>query len=543
MTTHSHHGAPATLTGHQTEQPDWVLSPDVDPQRFRTTVECAPVGIAHISFDGRWLWVNDRLCSIVGYSREELLGNSFQEVNFAEDLAPHLGHVEEMLRGETGSYEMDNRYVGKDGKIVWVHLTVSFMRDAAGKPQHFISVIEDIRERKRLERTLAQRASLLDQAYDAIFARTFDGVILYWNKGAESLYGYAASETIGRISHALFRTMGTRDSAAATPGTTTSAAQVIEAQAEALTREGHWEGELAHLVQDGRQIVVESRQNLVHDGNGHIIVLEANRDITERKRLEEEQAHIRNIVGHEMGTPLTTLKARMQLLRREIERQEANGKSARSPRTIEHLGAMERAMAQIERQLIDLRTVVRVAQGDLTIERESCDLVDLCRQVVEEQRLISQRRIDVTLPATPMLLEADSGRLRQVLTNLLTNALKYSPKDRPVFVALDQDTNEDMVTIAVKDEGSGIAAEALPHLFEQFYRVPGVQAQGGGGSAANMGLGLYIAQAIVEQHGGSISVESRPGHGSTFTVSLPLSAVPPIASAESAVKCKGGRAS
>jgi signal transduction histidine kinase len=189
---------------------------------------------------------------------------------------------------------------------------------------------------------------------------------------------------------------------------------------------------------------------------------------------------------------------------------------------MEHLGAMERAMAQIERQLNDLRTVVRVSQGELTINREPCDLVDLSRQVVEEQRLISQRQIGANFPNTSIMLLADSGRLRQVLTNLLTNALKYSPKDRPVDVTVNHDTDEDMATVAVKDEGPGITAEAVPHLFEQFYRAPGVQAQGGS-SAANMGLGLYIAQAIVEQHGGSISVETRLGHGSTFTVSLPLS--------------------
>jgi PAS domain S-box-containing protein len=375
-----------------------------------------------------------------------------------------------------------------------------------------------------LERKLAQRASLLDQAYDAILARTLDGMIIYWNKGAESLYGYSASETIGRTSHTLFRTVGVRDSVPV-PGTTNRAAEVVKEVAQALDREGHWEGELAHLDRDGRQIVVESRQNVVRDGDGHTIVLEANRDITERKRLEEEQAHIRNIVGHEMGTPLTTLKARMQLLRRQIERQEMTGAGAAGTRAMEHMGAMERAMAQIERQLSDLRTVVRVSQGELTIDRGPSDLVDLTRQVVEEQRLISKRRIDASLPGVPIMLLADSGRLRQVLTNLLSNALKYSHADCPVYVTVNHDTDEDIATIAVKDEGPGIAVEAVPHLFEQFYRVPGVQAQGGA-SAANMGLGLYIAQAIVEQHGGSISVETELGHGSTFTVSLPLTPAP-----------------
>jgi PAS domain S-box-containing protein len=525
MSSRSRSGTAVTSTGQKKRQSSPASERDFDPQHFRTTVECAPVGIALVSFDGRWLWVNDRLCSIVGYSHDELLRSRVQDITHGDDIASHLAHIEEMLRGEISSFALDQRYVGKDGRMVWVRLTVSILPDASGKPQHLVSVFEDIRERKRLERKLAQRASLLDQAYDAILARTLDGMIIYWNRGAESLYGYSASETIGRISHTLFRTVGVREFAAAAPGTTNSPAEVIKDLTQALTQEGHWEGELAHLARDGRQIVVESRQNVVRDGDGHTIVLEANRDITERKQLEEEQAHIRNIVGHEMGTPLTILKARIQLLRRQIERQETAGNSPTSTRTMEHLGAMERAMAQIERQLNDLRTVVRVSQGELTINRELSDLADLSRQVIEEQRLISKRRIDANLPHSPVMLLADSERLRQVLTNLLTNALKYSPKDRPVYVTLHQDTDEDLATVAVKDEGPGIAAEAVPHLFEQFYRVPGVQAQGGA-SAANMGLGLYIAQAIVAQHGGSISVETQLGLGSTFTVSLPLSSAP-----------------
>lgn len=533
MSSRSRSGTAVPSTGQKKRQPVSIADRAFNPQHFRATVECAPVGIALVSFDGSWLWVNDRLCSIVGYSREELLRGRVQDITYRDDIAPHLGHIEEMLRGEMSSFALDQRYVGKDGRMVWVHLTVSVLPDASGNPQHLVSVFEDIRERKRLERKLAQRASLLDQAYDAILARTLDGMIIYWNKGAESLYGYSALETIGRVSHSLFRTVGVRELAADSTGTSTSTDEVIKDVTQALTQEGHWEGELGHLDRDGRQIVVESRQNVVRDGDGHIIVLEANRDITERKRLEEEQAHIRNIVGHEMGTPLTTLKARMQLLRRQIERQETTGNGPASARTMEHLGAMERAMAQIEQQLSDLRTVVRVSQGELTINRELSDLVDLSRQVVEEQRLISKRQIETNLPATPLMLLADSGRLRQVLTNLLTNALKYSPKDHPVYVTVHQDTDEDMATVAVKDEGLGIAAEALPHLFEQFYRVPGVQAQGGA-SAANMGLGLYIAQAIVEQHGGSISVETRLAEGSTFTVSLPLTPVPAEETSEAA---------
>ncbi len=525
-----------TAATRQNRQPGVALITDLGLEELRATLERAPVGIAHVSFNGRWAWVNDRLCSIVGYSREEMLERTFADIVYQDDLASHQAKIAAMLRGEIESFEMDERYLRKDGTLVWGYLTVSFIRDAAENPRRFISVIEDISERKRLERALTERACLLDQAYDAMLARSLDGVILYWNKGAEALYGYPSVEAVGQISHNLFHTAGVTDSEGVEPGSidgASSGTEIIAAQMEALALAGRWEGELAHTTRDGRQIVVESRQNVVEDGEGHAVVLEANRDVTERKRLEGEQAHIRNIIGHEMGTPLTTLKARMQLLRRQVEREADDGNGALSPRVAEHLNAMQRAMGQVERQLNDLRTVVHVTQADLTIEREPCDLPDLCRDVVEEHRLISGHSIDLALPATPVWVLGDSGRLHQVLANLLSNALKYSPKDRLVDVTVDPETDTGYATVAVRDGGPGIPPDALTHIFDQFYRVPGIQARsGGGGSAGNMGLGLFIAKAIVEQHGGTISVTSQVGHGSTFRVSLPV--VPPPGETQSA---------
>jgi signal transduction histidine kinase len=121
-------------------------------------------------------------------------------------------------------------------------------------------------------------------------------------------------------------------------------------------------------------------------------------------------------------------------------------------------------------------------------------------------------------PPGPLEVDMDVDRISQAVLNLLSNARKYSPAGAPITLTLEQ--REDRCTLAVQDQGVGIPADQLPHIFERFYQAPGIEKQIG--SSVGLGLGLYIAQKIVEQHGGSIEVDSQPGSGSTFSVILPL---------------------
>jgi PAS domain S-box-containing protein len=123
-------------------------------ERLRATFEQAAVGIAHVAPDGRWLRVNQKLCDIVGYRHEELLGARFQDITHPDDLDADLRYVERLLAGDIPTYAMEKRYIRKDGEVIWVNLTVSLVRESHGGPRYFISVIEDISERKRTERAL-----------------------------------------------------------------------------------------------------------------------------------------------------------------------------------------------------------------------------------------------------------------------------------------------------------------------------------------------------------------------------------------------------
>ncbi len=138
-------------------------------ERFRGTFEQAAVGMAHVGTDGRWLRVNRRLCDIVGYEKAEMLGLTFQDITHPDDLEAHLEYVRQLLAGEIGTYSMEKRYFKKDGSIVWINLTVSLVHPPSDEPRYFISVIEDITERKRIEeaqRFLAEAGTTLSSSLD-----------------------------------------------------------------------------------------------------------------------------------------------------------------------------------------------------------------------------------------------------------------------------------------------------------------------------------------------------------------------------------------
>jgi PAS domain S-box-containing protein len=240
--------------------------------RLRATFENAAVGIAHLSSNLRWLRANEALCRILGWPINELLTKSLRDISHPDDLAIDLAQVEQMRAGKIDSYGMDKRYLCKDGTIAWGRLTVSCVRRGDGSINFFVAVVEDIRARKRAEQLLQHQADLLDQSHDAIFTWKIGGDITYWNRGAEVLYGYPREEAIARRSHDLLRTCAH------------ISMEDVEAQ---IAQQGSWYGELTHTTRDARRIVVESRHVRV-EYDGDLYALETNRDVTARKRAEEE---------------------------------------------------------------------------------------------------------------------------------------------------------------------------------------------------------------------------------------------------------------
>jgi len=221
------------------------------------------------------------------------------------------------------------------------------------------------------------------------------------------------------------------------------------------------------------------------------------------------------IASHELRTPLTTIKANIQMIQRWRRRNPA-GDPQQEMLLVDRTG---RQVDRLTRLVDDLVDVSRIHVGPLDLRRSECDLVAIVRDVTEEQRLANpERKITCECEVEPLFVHADGDRIGQVVTNYLTNALKYSQIEQPVHVTLTKENRN--ARLAVRDFGPGFGAEVREHVWDLFYRAPGVEVQSGSG--VGLGLGLHISKTIIERHGGSVGVESVPGKGSTFWFTLPL---------------------
>lgn len=239
-------------------------------------------------------------------------------------------------------------------------------------------------------------------------------------------------------------------------------------------------------------------------------VAERTRELVEANKVKDT---FLGIASHELKTPLTSLKALAQVTQRRLAQ---HGQPEAT-----YLEKMERSIGRIETLVNDLVDVARVDSGKLALRLEhDSDLAALCYQVVDEQIAASERPVTLELPEQQIELEMDPDRISQVLTNLIANALKFSPPEAPVRVAVA--LADDEAVISVHDQGLGIPPEQLPHIFERFYQAPNIAVQAG--SKIGLGLGLFISHEIVERHGGRLWAESMPGKGSTFAFSLPTRA-------------------
>ncbi len=219
-----------------------------------------------------------------------------------------------------------------------------------------------------------------------------------------------------------------------------------------------------------------------------------------------------SMASNELKTPLNGLKSMVQLLQRQIER----------PDMAEVVGIglvdMEHSIGRMETLVEDLLDVSSLETNLFVLHRKRCDLVELCRHLMDEVTTGAGPIRTFEAVDEPLEAEVDANRISQVLLNLLSNARKYSPKGSPITVSLQQVGFETI--ISVRDMGVGIPSEMHSQIFEQYYRVPGIEVQNG--ASEGLGLGLYISRKIVERHGGHIDVESSPGQGSVFSIVLPV---------------------
>ncbi|HST89066.1 MAG TPA: ATP-binding protein, partial [Ktedonobacterales bacterium] len=231
------------------------------------------------------------------------------------------------------------------------------------------------------------------------------------------------------------------------------------------------------------------------------------------------------IAAHELRTPLTTTRANAQIALHSLHDARRDAVGAASPALLARLESLvariEQQSHRQERLVNDLVDVSRIAAGRLELHRDPSDLVAIARETVEEQRLLNPNRT-ITLVTPPaghaVLVVADADRVAQVITNYLTNALKYSHSHQPVEVSVGV-AEDGAAAVRVRDHGPGLPPEESDRVWERFHRIPGIMVRSGSG--IGLGLGLYIAREIVARHGGRVGVKSASGDGATFWFTLP----------------------
>ena len=628
-----------TLTGST-----YPLVPSENATLLDAILESAMDAIVIVDSAQRVVLFNHAAESMFGYPRREMIGQPLDRLMPMRFHELHRHDVDTFISTGSTSRAMGHlrplAAIRSDGAEFPIEATISKVT-IDGEP-YAAAIVRDISARHAADLAMRRQLDLLNLAYDAIFTRSADGRITFWNLGAERLYGYPSDEAIGRNSHDLLQT---------------GPPEVLRTAIETLVATGSWEGEMLHTRRDGVRIPVESRHVVSHDEQDRY-VLEACRDITARKQAEEERLAIMereaaaraesaaiaeqrdrlqeildslpagvliledpgdriefsnaafaalasgsgatgNAIGERDFTllrsdgsplPVTASPGRRALRGDRVQNQQlilrrASGADVpiaahaapiqsaslthpraivilqdttqlrqaeqvkddflalishelRTPLTSIHGGARLLATHgdtfspadrdevlndviiesdRLDQLLGNLATLTSLLSGSLEPATEPVLIAPVARLAIAAITPRYPRHIfALQVPPSIPPVEADPGLLEQLLRNLYENAAKYSPSAGSITTRAK--VQDRFVQIAVTDEGIGIAAEHLDHIFERFRRV------GETSSVRGMGLGLYLARLLSETQHGSIAATSPGlGKGSTFTVTLPIS--------------------
>jgi PAS domain S-box-containing protein len=356
------------------------------------------------------------------------------------------------------------------------------------------------RNQQLFDETVEQRGHLADvvgSSSDGIFVVSGAGTVLSWNPAMERITGFLADEVVGRPSGDVLRIPGGPRADGPRP---TELALGVEEPQDALI-----------LRRDGsdRWIRYSSSRMPERQGSGTSLVVTA-RDVTAELEAEQMKRDFVATVSHELRTPLTPLKGLLQSLNKGLVEDSPQARR-------EYHAIMLRQTERLERLISDLLDVSRLDAGHLPMDAVPVEVDALLeREIADASQLAAVREVRFERPKHPVWVVADPFRLGQIVTNLLSNAFKYSPAGAPVIVKLTK--LGDFALISVQDRGEGIAMDDQDRVFERFYRAETGLTQTAGG----FGLGLFIARSLAEAMGGGLVLSSRPGEGSTFSVSLPL---------------------
>ncbi|WP_228121794.1 CheR family methyltransferase [Variovorax paradoxus] len=501
--------------------------------RFSAIVNQASVGVAQLRLDGEITFANSCYGALVGGEGgegDELVGRHVLEFVHPADLADA-----QQLFGQLATrgrpFQAENRVVRKDGAVIWLHTSVTVLTDGGGRPDSALIVCTDVSERKAAEAALRESQErmrlMLENAVDyAIFSVDLARRVTSWNAGAERLLGYSEQEILGRPADVIF----TEED---------RAAQAPAEEARIALAEGRAADDRLHQRKDGSRFWASGALMRMHGGDGAVIgLVKVLRDQSEQRaaqqELEEGRAELLSalraneaarraletvdaakdrflaVLSHELRNPLASISGAAELLAPELLPTQDQVRAAR---------VIRRQAAVMKVMLGELLDVASLRQGRLALKPERITAQAIADAALETARpLIEQGRhvLELHIAEEEIVLDADPTRLTQVLSNLLSNAAKYTPTGGRIRLAVYADARNAVFEVA--DDGIGMDPDTIQTMFEMFVQSERAHERAAGG----LGVGLALVRNLVELHGGTVTGESEGlGRGSRFTVRIP----------------------
>jgi PAS domain S-box-containing protein len=486
-------------------------APDSAPQRFRDLLEVAPDAMVIADRSGRILLANGQAERLLGYARDELVGEPVEILLPERFRGRHVDHRAAYLndprpRPMGAALALFARR--KDGSEFPTEISLSPLEDRDGPV--VIAAIRDISERRLMQEALRlseERLRLLVESVKeyAIFMLDSEGNIQTWGAGAERINGYTAPEIVGRHYSVLFPP---EDAAAGKPRRELSAA----------VRESQYREEGWRVRKGGTRFLADLTVTPLWNADGSLRgFAKVVQDVTERRRAEEEKQRavrardeLLSIVSHDLQNAVNALALNTQVLLR------IRPESEREARMHQYGEIVDRSADTMKRLIRDLLDTQQIERGQLSITRRPEEVVPLVREALDPLQAVAVEksvRLETRFDAASGSAVCDRERILQVLHNLVGNAIKFVPDGGRVVV--ETAPSDSQVRFTVGDDGPGILPEDLPHVFDRHWQAQSNVLRRGSG------LGLFIVKTVVEAHGGRTWVESTPGAGASFSFTLP----------------------
>ena len=442
-----------------------------------------------------------------GYAEHEALGKHISMIIPPERVHEEAMIIENVRNGKKVEHFATER-LAKNNKYVNISLTVSPIKDKAGNIIGASKIARDISGQKMAEEKHAVLAAIVNSSDDAIIGKTLFGIITSWNHAAAKMFGYTEAEAIGKHISIII------------PPDRMDEEAMIIGNIRSGKKINHFE--TVRIAKDGRSVNISLTVSPIRNSEGKVIgASKIARDIKEKVELDKQRLlfteklqqlnkykdEFMSMASHELKTPLTIIRANLDILMLTMEEGSKNPYVQKSLNHVDKLGKL----------INDLLDISKIQSGKLELRLREFDMSGLLKETIRSIQLTTPIQIIFNENSGVIPAYGDPDRINLVINNLLGNAIKYAPGSKEIVVNAFR--ADDGVMVSVKDSGIGIPKDDLTNIFSRFFRVSGLNS-----TFSGSGIGLYIASEVVSRHGGKIWVESEVNKGSTFYFSIPASA-------------------